>query len=476
MTDEEIGIRFMSFPLLCTRAQYITRDGVQEHETPGWMNGMSVHYSIPEDVEVLEVKYRETGYDTSFAGSFECDDPFLNTLWERAARTLYVDMRDNYFDCPHRERGQWIGDAAVESYQTYYALDPSSFAMTAKAMRELAGFQEENGSMYGPVPGYNFGELVTQTTSFLACAVPEYYRYTGDLEPLKDIYGAFKKYLPLWKIGPDGLVLERQSEGTPIANWGDWGEDKDMHLLYNSWVAVLLGAAEEYARWMGDGQTAAESAEKKAALVKTVNERYWKGSFYRSDEHVGCEDDRGQAVAVLGGIADSTRFEALRLFFREHKHASPYMEYYVLKALCEMGYCQDALDRMRDRYAEMVGADYSTLWELFGDGSGKMDSYNHAWSGGPLVILSRYIAGIYPLEPGFKRFAVKPDLCDLGKVSAKVATVKGEISVDYRREGGKLNVEITVPQGTEAEFTAPDGKVTVLLPGTNSFSVEDRKE
>ncbi|MBQ6253982.1 MAG: glycoside hydrolase [Bacteroidales bacterium] len=472
MTAEEVGVRFMSFPLLCTRAQYITAEGEQEHEALGWMNGMNVRYSIPDGVEVLEVKYRESGYDTSFAGSFECDDPFLNTLWERAARSLYVNMRDNFFDCPHRERGQWIGDAANEAIQTYYALDPKSHAMTAKAIRELAGFQEDNGSMYGPVPGYNFGELVTQTTAFLSRAVPEYYMYTGDISPLKDVYEAFKKYLPLWKIDSDGLVLERKSLGTPIANWGDWGENKDMRLLYNSWVAVLLGAAEKYAGWMGDEALASEAKERREALIKTVNERYWRGSYYQSEEYTGCPDDRGQAVAVLGGIADPSRYPALRPFFKEHYHASPYMEYYVLDALCRMGFYQDALDRMRERYSEMISADYSTLWELFGDGTGKTDSYNHAWSGGPLVILSKYFAGVYPTEPGFFRFAVSPHLGDLNEISANVSTVKGDIKVKVSRVDGGMACVITVPEGTVADLIATDGTVTTLSPGTTETIVK----
>jgi hypothetical protein len=35
------------------------------------MNGHYVQYELPEGVEVLDVKYRETGYDTSFATSPE---------------------------------------------------------------------------------------------------------------------------------------------------------------------------------------------------------------------------------------------------------------------------------------------------------------------------------------------------------------------------------------------------------------------
>ncbi|MDR0796329.1 MAG: glycoside hydrolase, partial [Tannerella sp.] len=59
------------------RAEYITRDGEQEYESYGWMNGHEVWYVIPNGVEVLEVKYRETGYNTDFVEPFRCNDEFL---------------------------------------------------------------------------------------------------------------------------------------------------------------------------------------------------------------------------------------------------------------------------------------------------------------------------------------------------------------------------------------------------------------
>src|SRR5690606_273781 len=84
------------------RAEYITKEGQQEFESPGWLNGHRVYYIIPQGVTVQALKYRETGYQTEFAGGFSCSDPFFNRLWQKAARTLYVTMRDTYMDCPDR--------------------------------------------------------------------------------------------------------------------------------------------------------------------------------------------------------------------------------------------------------------------------------------------------------------------------------------------------------------------------------------
>jgi hypothetical protein len=106
-------------------------------------------------------------------------------------------------------------------------------------------------------------------------------------------------------------------------------------------------------------------------------------------------------MAVLAGFVPQERYEAMRKFFKKHYQSSTYMEKYVLEALCKMGYYEDALERMERRFGEMVAAKYSTLWEgweytgargmKYRSGYG---TYNHAWSGGGLIILSQYIAGI----------------------------------------------------------------------------------
>jgi hypothetical protein len=66
------------------------------------------------------------------------------------------------------------------------------------------------------------------------------------------------------------------------------------------------------------------------------------------------------------------------------------MENYVLTALCEMGYKQDAFARMMCRYQPLIRNENSTLWEDFFH----LGTRNHAWSGGPSTVLLRYFAGI----------------------------------------------------------------------------------
>ena len=86
----------------CAMAVYYTKEGYQQFEAYGWLNGEWAYYHIPAGVTVHKLAYRETGYDTEFVGSFECDDEYLNRVWEKCLRTLYVTMRDTFMDCPDR--------------------------------------------------------------------------------------------------------------------------------------------------------------------------------------------------------------------------------------------------------------------------------------------------------------------------------------------------------------------------------------
>ena len=102
-------------------------------------------YEIPAGVKVLELGYRQTGYDTDFSGSFTCDDEAFNQLWMESLYTLYITMRDNYMDCPDRERAQWWGDVTNESLMTFYSLDPDSYLLYRKGVDTLIGWRGHNG-------------------------------------------------------------------------------------------------------------------------------------------------------------------------------------------------------------------------------------------------------------------------------------------------------------------------------------------
>ena len=450
------------------RAEYITREGEQEYESFGWMNGHEVLYVVPAGVEVLGVKYRETGYNADMKGSFACDDDFYNELWKRSARTLYITMRDNYMDCPDRERAQWWGDEVNELGEAFYVLDPRGWQLAAKGIYELMNWQRPEGVIASPVPSLNWcKELPLQ----MLASVGWYGFYTqafdsDDYSFVPHIYDGLKKYLhEVWQVDGQGMPVVRQGDWS----WGDWGTDVDMEVLTTCWYYLALKAEKEFALHLRKLYDANQIGEMMKRISAVFDARYWNGKAYRSKLHNGETDDRAQAMAVVSGLAPVGRYKALLKVFKKESHASPYMEKYVMEALFMMGEPEFALKRMRDRYAKMMSYPYTTLFEGWGIGAEGFGggTINHAWSGGPLTILSQKLCGIEPLAPGFKQFRVAPQLGSLNKASAVVPTLYGDIRVDIRQQDHKLGIQVVVPQGTTAVVALPGSKEKVLSPGTH---------
>ena len=426
------------------RDTYITTDGEQEFEALGWFNGAHISYTIPADVTVLALKYRETGYDTAFAGSFECENEDLNTLWQKSLRTLYVTMRDNYMDCPDRERAQWWGDVTNEMAMSMYALAPDALLLYQKGVAAMLGHVNPETKVLQtvvPISG-DFFELPVQQLAGV-CGFWTYYLYTGDLEFLKTVYTAALDYVNLWTIGDDNLVVHRGGSW----DWMDWGILEDEAAIENAWYYYALSCVRNMADVLGKNTGALTAA---MARIKTGYAALWTTHGYKSKGNL--PDDRANALAVLAGLAGPDQYDVLADVLTNTRNASPYMEYYVLEALCRMGRFDLAKARTLRRYGAMIREDYSTLWELWIKIGG---TRNHAWSGGPLVIMSKYFAGIRPLTAGWDTFVIRPQTDVCAQISCTVPTVKGYICLNTRQTDGAQTFDVEVPQGTTATLYLP---------------------
>jgi len=470
------------------RAVYITRNGIQAYESLGWMNGHNVQYTLPNNVEVLQLKYRETGYNADMVGTFECDDETLNSLWTKSKRTLYVTMRDNYMDCPGRERAQWWGDMVNEMGEAFYVFDAFKGPMLAKkGITELALWQRPDKVLYSPVPagvpapdnrgmtvpdGSWYKELPRQMLASVGWyGFWTYYVYTGDTQTIKDVYPHVRDYLSLWKIGTDGLIIHRPGDW----DWTDWGDHKDVPVLENAWVHLAMKAAVEMAKLTGHRGDIRGYRATMDSIEANFNKSFWQGDKYHSPGYKGETDDRANAMAVIAGLAKAEYYPAVKGVLTTQYYASPYMEKYVLESLYMMDAPEQAIERMKKRWAAQIKSPLTTLWEGWGLGTEGYGggTYNHAWSGGPLTVLSQYGAGIAPVEPGFKRFFVKPQLGPLKDIKTTVPTQYGNIVFSAKRlNSGHLKLDLTVPKDTTADVEVGNFKKT-LGPGTHAMTASD---
>ncbi len=117
-----------------------------------------------------------------------------------------------------------------------------------------------------------------------------------------------------------------------------------------------------------------------------------------------------------------------------------------------MGYSEDALQRIKRRYQPIMKMGISTLPEGWGIEYG---SYNHGWSGGPLTLLSQYVAGVAPESPGFGNYHILPQMGSLRIVNTIVPSVKGDITVRLRRDNTNFKLYLESPESTVAVIGIP---------------------
>ncbi|MDO9635229.1 MAG: alpha-L-rhamnosidase C-terminal domain-containing protein [Paludibacter sp.] len=453
MTDNFFYFNAKTLPV---KAEYIAKDGVQSYESSGWMNGHKMYYIFSEDVEIADVKFRETGYNAEQTGKFNCSDPFFNKLWQKSARTLYLTMRDSYMDCPDRERAQWTGDAVTESGVAFYVYSNPVNLLTKKWLYEIVAWQKPDGALYAPVPSGNWSaELPGQVLATVGYyGLWNYYMHTGDRQTIEELYPAVKRYISLWETEGDGTTKVRETAWI----WGDWGTNIDKPLLFNGWYYLALKGMKLMSQELGYHQEAMDYENKMISFKNAFNLVFWKDSVYRSSSYNDKHDDRGQALAVVSGLADTDKYPAILKIFSEEEHASPYMEKYVFEAMMLMGYEKEALERHKKRFSDMVShEDYTTLFEGWKSGSPATGggTLNHAWSGGGLTVLSQYLCGVYPLEPGYDLFTVLPQCGPIKSCSIVVPSVKGDIYSAFNATANHFYLEATIPMNSSAVIGVP---------------------
>jgi len=448
------------------RAEYITRDGLQEFEAPNYQNGHQILYTCPKDVEIIQVGYRETSFPTNHVGRFRCSDNFYNILWQKALNTMNLNMRDAIQDAD-RERSQWWGDATIVMGEIFYSCDENGLRLVKKAIENLADWQKPDSVLYSPVPAGSWnGELPLQMLASIGkYGFWNYYCYTGDTITLSHVYPAVKRYMALWKRGADDLVIHRAGGW----DWPDWGVNCDVPVLDNAWYCLALEAVGKMALILDDVAYAASCDSIRQRVVAASKQAFWNGKNYCSPSFEDHPDDRAQGMAILAGFASPEQANQIASFLREPHDASPYMEKYILESFFVRNDITGGMSRMKKRYSNMVESPLTTLWEDWKiEGGAGGGSINHGWAGGPLTLLSQYVAGISPLGPGWREILVHPQLGKLEWLECDVPVCGGVVGVKVRKtQNGVVRIRIENTSGKPCQIVVPRDANRLKLNGKN---------
>ena len=431
-------------------ATYITKAGTQKFESFSWMNGNEIRYTIPEGVTVKALKYRWMSVG-EMVGKFEIDDPFYNRLWWMGNNTLFVCARDNFMDCPDRERALWIGDVADQTGYLFYAMDNAGRQLLKKAILQTMSFSQDD--VIGALGPLRVRELVCQSLQFIAQSIWPYYLNTGDKETLQKVYPFVYDYLALFPMQENGLPEYRKRQSPDSWDWVDWGvkETTDKEPIQMAFYYLALKEAKKMAEVLKEDIHAKWYEERMKIMKPAFEKAYWKDGFYSSNKEQ-LKDDRANAIAIVSGIANPAYYnQVVDNVLIPNRFSSPHFEWLVEEAMCFAGRYKESLARMKDQYKSQVDKKgMSTLYETFPKGG----SYNHAWNGSN-KILSKYIAGVEPTKVAWNEYQITPNLVHFKQLKKVIPTVKGSINIDMKKTEDLYQLNLVSPENSTAIIGIP---------------------
>jgi hypothetical protein len=167
------------------------------------------------------------------------------------------------------------------------------------------------------------------------------------------------------------------------------------------------------------------------------------------------------------GLVPEPRIAAIADFIESKGMAcSVYGAQYLLEALFAAGRANHAIGLMNARgprsWSRMIEEGSTMTWEAWGPEFKPNLTWNHPWGAAPANILSRFVLGVRPIEPGFSRMLIAPSLGPLKWAHGKVPTPHGPVLLKLEK-GETLRIEVETPCETEVIIELSENQHRNLL-------------
>ncbi|MBQ9660893.1 MAG: family 78 glycoside hydrolase catalytic domain [Bacteroidales bacterium] len=446
-----------------------------------------VQVEADEGVEVLELTGLHTTTDAPQTGSFACSDTLLNhihSLIDWAIRSNLVSITT---DCPTREKLGWQEQNHLMAHSMMYRYDMRE--LMNKIADDLADSQHPDGAIpttapeYTPFePGSGFEDTPEWGASFILC--PWYtYLWYGDDSALRRHFGAMDRYIAYLATRAEGGILDYG-----LGDWFDIGPRKpgkaqltSVALSATATYHYLLTTMEQIARHLGHDADAARYAGMAAQVRAAFNRRFRTGG--RTVYEHGSQTALAMAL-YMGLVPEELRARTVEALVRDIElrgyalTAGDIGYRYVVQALQQNGR-SDVIFKMNHNdaipgYAYQLKQGATALtesWQAYDDVSN-----NHLMLGHLMEWLYGGLGGIRPDAP--QHFVFDPQMAgDVTWARTSLQTPGGQARCDWTKspDGTRWTVEITVPDGCEAEIRLPDGRVLDVPAGAYSYSSTEKK-
>lgn len=448
------------------------------------------YFAVEKSSEAVEVN-DITGEAISSAwktnGTFQCDDSRYVQIYDLVEKAVEANMVSVHTDCPTLERFAWQEPNHLMAPSIMYMKDGRKLwekffmDMRTDQLTENDYFMDLEGNRFYPgaglipsqapcyvhnvlpVPGMgSFFDIIPWGSSGIL-GVKWHYLFYGDKQVIADNYEMGKKYL-------EHLKTKQNAEGFLNYGLGDWGNPDNQLARENVETAFLYADAitlAEFAEILGEKEDEVQLRQFAEEIKENYNQRLLvqdeKGKWcYRSFEHTeklvitqACE-----ALPLYWGIVPEDKVsdvaEAFRQTFLE-KRAFASGEVglpYIIQTASRYGMndliCSFIMKPEHPSYYAFVKEGLTTLGEYWEENP---RSHCHDMMGHIIEWYYNGLAGIKPLEPGFKKVLIKPYLPEsMNYMKCRYESVSGMIQVILTRKDGRVEVETDIAEGISFEI------------------------
>ncbi len=425
----------------------------------------STFKNVTSPIEILDVGANFTSQPLEYRGAFACSDGQLNRLWKVSRWAVQICLQTHHLDSPnHQEPICDPGDYVIEAMVNDYAF--AQPWLTRQDVRKFAWLLKDE-KYHNFHTSYSIGWLQM---------LIDYYDYTGDKALVEEMAPYVHELLDTyasWR-GKNGLISE--APNYMFMDWVDIGGFGCHHppaVIGQGYLTAFyyhgLEMAARVAEMTGDTARAAKYAKLRGEIAAGLQPRIvgaCQGALSRRQAvpdfgqagRTGCRPIKDietfsphvNLLAVLYDLAPRQRQKAIveKVLAEKPLNTQPWFMHWVFQAIDHAG--------LFDRY----GTPQMRRWKIVPETQSFREMWNggdlsHGWCSTPLVQMSARVLGVRPTSPGFKTFAVRPALCDLTWASGIVPTPHGDVAVSWAVGEDKLQLDVTVPPGSEAEVVVP---------------------
>jgi hypothetical protein len=416
-------------------------------------------------------------FDTN-AASFNSSSTALNQIWNLCRNSMQVLTFCGIYVDGDRERTPYEADAYIQQMSAY-AVD-----------REFT------------LPRYTFEYLLQHPTwptewkfhmIFIAWAD---YLQTGNPDLLDQYYDALKPDLLAWTATGNGLLKGfpafPQRSNADVVDWP--AGDRDGFIIkqgdYLNWTNSVNNAfyyrslriMADIATVLGRANEATDYTAMAAQVYQSYNAAFWNSNSLSYVDGVGTTHASAHAnfFPLAFGLVPAGRKAAVidylhsRIAAANGMPPSVYGAQYFLEALFENGDTDTALNLMTTNgprgWLNMINLGSTLTTEAWNFADKDNMDFNHAWGAAPGNLISRFVLGVRPLDPGYGQILIHPQLGKtLSCAQGTIPTIRGPVFVQATNAPGSFQLRLNIPGNVTA---------TVLLPAcgtTNATAVVDGK-